>query len=152
MEWEKSVIQKMDIQDLDEVFSIEASSSPSPWSRNSFAEEMQNSFAHCFVMKGGNGSEQRVIGFICFRNVIEESELLDMGVHPEYREMGIGKKLMQFYIDFSCRRGIHTFYLEVKASNQSAIHLYQSFTYQFSGVRKKFYQGKSDALLMTKRV
>jgi ribosomal-protein-alanine N-acetyltransferase len=152
MEWEKSVIQKMDIQDLDEVFSIEASSSPSPWSRNSFAEEMQNSFAHCFVMKRGNGSEQRVIGFICFRNVIEESELLDMGVHPEYREMGIGKKLMQFYIDFSHRRGIHTFYLEVNVSNQSAIHLYQSFAYQFSGVRKKFYQGKSDALLMTKRI
>ena len=146
------VIQEMDIQDLDEVFAIEASSSPSPWSRNSFAEEMQNSFAHCFVMKRRNRSEQHVIGFICFRNVIEESELLDLGVHPEYREMGIGKKLMQFYIDFNHRRGIRTFYLEVNVSNQSAIHLYQSFAYQFSGVRKNFYQGKSDALLMTKRV
>jgi ribosomal-protein-alanine N-acetyltransferase len=152
MEWGKGVIQKMDIQDLDEVFSIEASSSQTPWSRNGFVEEIQNPFAHCFVMKGGNGSGQRVIGFICFRNVIEESELLDIAVHPDYRRRGIGKKLMQFYIDFSRQRGIHTFYLEVNASNQSAIQLYQAFTYEFSGVRKKFYQGKSDALLMKKRI
>ena len=151
MEWGQG-IQKMEIHDLDEVFSIEVASSQTPWSRNSFAEEIQNPLAHCFVMKGGNGSGQRVIGFICFRNVVEESELLDIAVHPDYRKMGIGKKLMQFYINFSRRRGIHTFYLEVNASNQSAIHLYQSFAYQFSGVRKNFYQGKSDALLMTKRV
>ena len=152
MEWGKGIIQKMEIHDLDEVFSIEAASSQTPWSRNSFAEEIQNPLAHCFVMKGGNGSGQRVIGFICFRNVIEESELLDIAVHPDYRRRGIGKKLMQFYIDFSRRRGIHTLYLEVNASNQSAIQLYQGFTYEVSGVRKKFYQGKSDALLMKKRI
>ncbi len=142
MEWGKGILQKMEIHDLDEVLSIEAASSQTPWSRNSFAEEIQNPFAHCFVMKGGNGSGQRVIGFICFRNVIEES----------YRRRGIGKKLMQFYIDFSRRRGIHTLYLEVNASNQSAIQLYQGFTYEVSGVRKKFYQGNFDALLMKKRI
>jgi ribosomal-protein-alanine N-acetyltransferase len=152
MEWEKNPIQKMDIQDLDEVFSIEAASSQAPWSKNSFAEEIQNPFAHCFVIRGGNESGQHVIGFICFRNVIEESELLEIAVHPDYRKMGIGKKLMQFYIDFSRRKGIQTFYLEVNASNQSAIQLYQAFTYQFLGVKKKFYQGKSDALLMRKRI
>jgi len=152
MEWEKSVIHKMDIEDLDEVFTIEAASSQAPWSKNSFAKEIQNPFAHCFVMKRENGSGQRVIGFICFRNVVEESELLDIAVHPDYRKMGIGKKLMQFYINFSRRRGIHTFYLEVNASNRSAIQLYQAFAYQSSGVRKKFYQGKSDALLMRKRI
>ena len=51
-------------------------------------------------MKRENGSEPSVIGFICFRNVTEESELLNIGVHPHYRQKGIGKKLMQFYIDF----------------------------------------------------
>jgi ribosomal-protein-alanine N-acetyltransferase len=142
----------MDHHDLDEVISIEAASSQTPWSRNCFTEQIQNPLGHCFVMKVGNGSGQRVVGFICFRNVIGESELLDLAVHPEYRRRGIGKKLMQFYIDFSRQRGIHTFYLEVNASNQPAIQLYQGFAYEFSGVRKKFYQGKSDAFLMKKRI
>jgi ribosomal-protein-alanine N-acetyltransferase len=152
MEWEKVVLQKMDIKDLDEVFSIETSDSLTPWSKNIFVEEMRNPLAYCFVMKTEDGSKQPVIGFICFRNITEESELLNIGVRPDYRQLGIGKKLMHFYIDFSRQRGIQTFYLEVHSSNQSAIHLYQLFSYQPSGMRKKFYQGKFDALLMMKKV
>ena len=152
MEWDKGAIQKMNIQDLDEVFSIETSASLTPWSKNMFVEEMRNRFDHCFVMRREDGSKKPVIGFICFRNITEESELLNICVHPDYRQLGIGKKLMQFYIDFSRQRGIKTFYLEVHSSNQSAIHLYQLFSYQSSGRRKKFYQGKFDALLMMKKI
>jgi ribosomal-protein-alanine N-acetyltransferase len=152
MEWENVVLQKMDIKDLDEVSSIETSDSLTPWSKNMFLKEIRNSLAYCFVMKKEDGSKQPVIGFICFRNITEESELLNIGVHPDYRQLGIGKKLMQFYIDFSRQRGIKTFYLEVHSSNQSAIHLYQLFSYQSSGRRKKFYQGKFDALLMMKKI
>ena len=152
MGWEKGAIQKMDINDLDEVLSIETSDPLTPWSKNMFVEEMRNPFAHCFVMKKEVESKQTVIGFICFRNVAEESDLLNICVHPAYRQLGVGKKLMEFYIDFSRRRGNNTFYLEVHSSNHSAIQLYQLFSYQSSGTRKKFYQGKFDALLMTKKV
>jgi ribosomal-protein-alanine N-acetyltransferase len=152
MEWDKGSIQKMNIQDLDEVFSIETSASLTPWSKNMFVEEMRNRFDRCFVMRREDGCKQPVIGFICFRNIIEESELLNICVHPDYRQLGVGKRLMQFYVDFSSRRGIRTFYLEVNSSNQSAIHLYQSFSYQSSGMRKNFYQGRFDALLMMKKV
>jgi len=104
------------------------------------------------VVRREDGCKQPVIGFICFRNITEESELLNICVHPDYRQLGVGKRLMQFYVDFSSRRGIRTFYLEVNASNQSAIHLYQSFSYQSSGMKKNFYKGKFDALLMMKKV
>jgi ribosomal protein S18 acetylase RimI-like enzyme len=59
---------------------------------------------------------------------------------------------MEFYIELSSRRGSRAFYLEVNSSNQSAIRLYRSFSYQPFGARKKFYQGKLDALLMVKKV
>jgi ribosomal-protein-alanine N-acetyltransferase len=151
---EKWNIQKMTPQDLEEVLSIEASASLTPWSLNMFREEMQNPFSYCFVMKSeeGSGSKAPVVGFICFRNVTEESELLNIGVHPHYRQRGIGKTLMQFYIDFCNPLKIGTFYLEVNASNQPAIHLYHRFSYQSFGMRKKFYQGKFDAILMMKKV
>ncbi len=142
----------MDIKDLGEVLSMEAPGSLAPWSKNMFIDEMRNASAFCFVIKKEDGSEQPVMGFICFRNMAEESELLKIYVHPDHRKLGVGKKLMEFYIDFSRQRGIRTFYLEVYSSNHSAIHLYQLFSYQPSGMRRKFYQGKFDALLMTKKL
>ncbi len=114
MEWEKVTIQKMDIQDLDEVISVESSSSGAPWSKGMFVEEMRNPFACCFVMKIEDQPRQRVIGFICFRNVAEESELLNICVHSDYRQLGAGRKLMEFYVEFCRRRGIKTFHLEVQ--------------------------------------
>jgi ribosomal-protein-alanine N-acetyltransferase len=151
MEWEKAIIQQMEIKDLDEVLAIETPESLTPWSRNMFIEEMRNPSASCFVMKREGESSEGVIGFICFRNMSVESELLNIGVHPHWRRLGIGRKMMQFYIDFCGRARIKTFYLEVNSSNQSAIDLYHLFSYQSFGRRKNFYQGKFDALLMMKK-
>jgi [ribosomal protein S18]-alanine N-acetyltransferase len=152
MEWERVTIQKMNVQDLEEVVSMETSSSLTPWSKNIFIKEIENYFSHCFVIKTGEPPHPLVIGYICFRNVKDESELLNLCVHPQYRQLGIGKKLMEYYMDYCSRKGIKTFYLEVNSSNGSAIHLYQCFSYQSFGMRKKFYQGKLDALLMMKKV
>jgi ribosomal-protein-alanine N-acetyltransferase len=91
------------------------------------------------------------MGFICFRIIEDESELLNICVHPQYRQLGVGKKLMQFYISLCSKIKIKTFYLEVDSSNQVAIHLYHLFAYQRVGIRKKFYRGKLDALLMMKK-
>ena len=149
---ENIAIEKMDIKDLDDVGSIERSNPLTLWSKEMFIEEMRNPFAYCFVMRKEEGTELRVIGFICFRNVLEESELLNICVHSDYRRRGVGGRLMHFYVDFSRQRGIKTFHLEVSISNHSAIHLYRLFSYESSGKRKNFYQGKFDALLMTKQV
>lgn len=151
MDWEKVTIQKMDLQDLDEIVSIEGSFSGAPWSKSMFVEEMRNPLAGCFVMKMEDQTHQRLVGFICFRNVAEESELLIIGVHSDYRQLGAGRRLMEFYVEFSRQRGIKTFHLEVDSSNHAAIRLYRIFSYEASGMRRKFYQGRFDALLMTKR-
>jgi ribosomal protein S18 acetylase RimI-like enzyme len=58
---------------------------------------------------------------------------------------------MQFYMEFGEAKQIKTFYLEVHVSNLPAIRLYERFSYQPAGTRKKFYQGKFDALMMVKR-
>ena len=55
---------------------------------------------------------------------------------------------MEFYIDFCKKKGVKNYYLEVHPLNMPAVRLYQSFAFQPAGKRKKFYQGKYDALLM----
>ncbi len=152
VEREKVTIQEMGIQDLDEVVSLETTNVDTSWSKNMFVGEMENPIASCFVMKNEDPHQPRVLGYICFRNVAEESELFKICVHPDYRGRGIGKRLMEFYVEFSRRRGTKTFHLEVHKSNQPAIRLYQLFSYECSGARRNFYQGNFDALLMTKIV
>ena len=141
----------MEREHLDELLLIEASSSLTPWSKEMFLEELRNPLAHCVIYRVDEVQGQSLAGFICFRNMGEESELLNIGVHPLYRRKGIGRKLMEFYIEFGKAKQIKTFYLEVHVSNPPAIRLYQGFSYQPAGTRKKFYQSKFDALMMVKR-
>ena len=146
-----SGIEKMEREHLDELLLIETSSSLTPWSKEMFLEELRNPLAHSFIYRVNEAQGHLLIGFICFRNIGEESELLNIGVHPFFRRMGIGRKMMQFYMEFGKAKQIKTFYLEVHVSNPPAIRLYEGFSYQPAGTRKKFYQGKFDALMMVKR-
>ncbi len=140
----------MDINDLKPVLSMEALSSLTPWSEKMFLEEMRNPASHCYVIKDLQNAGDPVLGFICFRRVIDESELLNLCVHPGYRRRGIGRVLMTFYIDLCREYHIRQFFLEVDPENQAALRLYRSLSYQPVGVRPRFYRGKTDALLMKK--
>lgn len=142
----------METRDLDVVLDMESSSFADPWSKSMFLEEMKNPFSYCFVIQIKEISKPQAVGFLCFRNIEHESELLKICVHPQYRQMGIGKKFMQFYISFCRVKKIRTFYLEVNSVNQAAIHFYHLFSYQSLGKRNKFYQGKFDALIMVKKM
>jgi ribosomal-protein-alanine N-acetyltransferase len=145
------MIHEMSEPDLDEVVQIDASSRPTPWSRQSFLQELKDPFSYCFTLKMEIDSRDQNIGFLCFRIVGQESEILALVIHPKFRGRGLSKQLMTFYIGFCSRREIKAFYLETAASNQAAIRLYRSFSYSPIGVRFKYYQGKEDALLMARR-
>ncbi len=144
-------IQPMGANHLAEVTSIAASSPLTAWTQRMFAEEMENAYSYCFVAEAYGISSRQIVGFICFRAIGRESELLNLGVRPEYRRQSAGRRLMQFYLDFSKKKGIKRFYLDVDPSNEPALRLYRSFCYVPSGMRKNLYAGKADALLMTRR-
>ncbi len=145
------MIHEMRESDLDDVVQMDASSRPTPWSRQSFLHELRNPFSYCFTLKKDIESDGQNVGFLCFRIVGEESEILSLVIHPRYRQKGLGKQLMKFYIEFCSRREIKAFYLETGVSNQAAICLYESFSYHSIAIRPKYYEGKEDALLMARR-
>ena len=146
------MIREMEPRDLEEVLPMEQASALSPWSRQMFIDELIHPLASCYVITEDGQSRPALAGFICFRNVENESELLNLSVHPLYRRQGVGRKLMQFYLDRCDALGIEKSHLEVSVSNEEALGLYRSFSYKEVGMRKKFYQGRFDALLMMKRI
>ena len=45
-----------------------------------------------------------------------------------------------------------TITLEVNENNLSAIRLYDKFSFDKLGIRKKYYNGESDAIIMSKKL
>lgn len=50
---------------------------------------------------------------------------IGVGLHPDYRERGIGTRLMQHAIDHAKEYGFTELRLECRASNERALHVYE---------------------------
>ncbi|WP_319781046.1 ribosomal protein S18-alanine N-acetyltransferase [Maridesulfovibrio sp.] len=89
-----------------------------------------------------------LVGYLAYSIVLDEMEVLNLGVHPRFRRKGIGRALM-LELMHKCRemnvtRGL----LDVKESNAPAIGLYESLGFKQVGIRKKYYPDtREDALL-----
>jgi ribosomal protein S18 acetylase RimI-like enzyme len=63
--------------------------------------------------------------------------------------MVFGSFLLENLISFAKKLNIKVITLEVNECNLSAIKLYNKFNFNKVGVRKKYYDGKNDAIIMT---
>jgi putative acetyltransferase len=61
---------------------------------------------------------------------------LGMGVLPEYRGQGVGRRLLQACIAKAHAKGITRIELEVRADNERAIALYKSLGFQQEAVKR----------------
>ena len=74
------------------------------------------------------------------RAVVDQGEILNLGVLLTARRRGIGSALVRRMLaDFS-RRGVVSAFLEVRESNLPAQRLYESFGFTAVGRRPRYYQ------------
>jgi len=139
-------IEEMRLQDVDQVLGIERRSYPTPWSRRAFVSELtENAYAHYLVARLG----QRVVGYIGMWFVIDEGHITNVAVHPDARNRGVGRQLMQAAMDLARLSGGVRVTLEVRISNAVAQHLYSSLGFQTVGVRRGYYTDNGeDAYIM----
>ena len=141
-------IRRMLKRDLDEVLIIEKLSFPAPWSRNMFEQEFLFPHAHLLVAAESPHSSQ-VRGYLCFWLVAEETHILNLAVHPDWRRQGVGARLLEYVIDFSRAKGAEEVLLEVRRSNYGAISLYRHFHFKPQGIRPRYYrESGEDAIVM----
>jgi ribosomal protein S18 acetylase RimI-like enzyme len=62
--------------------------------------------------------------------------------------MGLGRGLMHALITQARRRGVAELFLEVRADNPIARTLYESLGFEQIGLRRRYYRGGIDAVLM----
>src|SRR5262245_46410951 len=68
---------------------------------------------------------------------LQHSGVLGMGLLPEYRGHGLGRKLAERTIAAARGKGIERIELEVFASNTRAIRLYERLGFAHEGVKRK---------------
>ena len=87
-----------------------------------------------------------------FRFLSGEGELMRIAVLPEYRGRGYSRKLMERLEESARAAGAQELTLEVRESNEAALHLYKSCGFRVEAVRKDYYRNpKENALILWKR-
>lgn len=141
------LIRKMTEQDLDEVMKIEKESFSLPWSRESYLGELKNSFANYIVCDCAGD----IAGYAGIWVVFEEAHITNVAVGKFFRAKGIGLALMVQAERIARAKKATRILLEVRPSNEAALHLYQNLNYIQTALRKAYYSDNGeDAIVMTK--
>ena len=75
-----------------------------------------------------------------------------MVVAEKYRNCGIGQALLRELIAAGEAAGLAAFTLEVRVSNEAAIHIYEKTGFHSEGIRPGFYEKpREDAMIMWRR-
>ena len=94
-------------------------------------------------------TDGELTGFVCYRVVEREGELLNLAVAPEARRSGIGAGLLQEVLRRARAAGAVSLYLEVRESNAAALGLYRRFGFQVQSRRHGYYSNPAaDALTL----
>ncbi len=140
-------IRPMKSEDIPRVYEIDKASAALYWPERSYHFEVEkNESSRPFVAVDRDGT---IHGFIVFWLIIDEAHLANFAVNEEVRCMGVGRALLNHGLRACYEGGARVSFLEVRAGNAPAVHLYETTGYHTEGVRKGYYQDNhEDALLM----
>ncbi|MEH6617326.1 MAG: ribosomal protein S18-alanine N-acetyltransferase [Porticoccus sp.] len=139
-----SAIRPMVAEDVSYVSAIEQQVTPHPWRESQFLESVSKH--HCLVLS----LEAQIIGYTVYTIVAGEAEILNIAIHPDYQGKGYGRQLLEYLMSIVSEQA-ERFFLEVRASNHPAIHLYQDVGFVEICLRQNYYQtssGPEDAIVM----
>ena len=98
------------------------------------------------------GEEGHTAGYLNFRVIAGEGELMRVAVLPEQRGCGIAAGLMEEMMAAAETMGVSDITLEVRASNVPALKLYDRFGFKAEAVRKNYYDHpQEDAVIEWRR-
>lgn len=142
------LIRPMRAEDTEAVAALEAAVFSQPWSHRDFLEMVEKENTLYIVAV----DEERIVGCCGVWNICGDGNISNVLVEEKLRCQGIGRLLLQTLFAWGEELGITAYTLEVRLSNASAIHLYESLGFERAGIRPRFYKKpEEDALIMWKR-
>lgn len=140
------MIRQADISDLKTIAEMESICLPHPWDDTAL-EVLLTDDRYTALIFEKDGTAVGYIGSSC---VIDECEIGNLCVLPEYRRGGIGRSLIDGLEDLMKARGVTKIFLEVESGNAPAIVLYEHAGFIKYSSRKDYYGPGRDAELYCK--
>jgi [ribosomal protein S18]-alanine N-acetyltransferase len=141
-------IREATSRDLPGIVEIERLSFDNPWSLDAFERELSLPFSRMIVATKTATENASLIGFLCRWIVADECHILNVAVHPQMRQQGIGKRLMQHALAEARAKNVQVITLEVRRSNLAARSLYRKLEFQERRLRRNYYGQGEDAIVM----
>ena len=113
--------------------------------------EVDTTYSNPFSRKIEYVIDNRSVGYLEYSLIYDRMEIDNFLVLDEYRNKGIGTKLLAHLISLAINYRVINITLEVRVSNDVAINLYKKFGFREVALRK-YYYGDEDGILMEKRV
>lgn len=136
----------MQMADINAIMAIEPEIYAYPWTRGNFSDSLNAGYS-CWIYEQDN----IIIGYAVVMLVLDEAHLLNISIAKAYQGQGLGRSLLHHLMQIARRHGAAHLFLEVRPSNQTAIHLYESMGFNEMAVRRGYYpaaDGREDAILM----
>jgi ribosomal-protein-alanine N-acetyltransferase len=141
-----SEIRPMHELDVPVIVAIERAAYQFPWSEGIFRDCLRVGYV-CRVVEAGD----EMAGYGIMSVGAGEAHILNVCIANEYRRRGLARKLLLYLLERARASGMYEAFLEVRPSNTTAAHLYQSMGFQQVGVRRGYYQstaGREDAAVL----
>ena len=141
------MIREMNASDIDAVAALEAEIFSMPWSARGFADTLHREDVLFLVACEG----ENLLGYVGVYCTADEGEITNVAVAQPARRRGVGRALIGELIRELADREIFRIVLEVRASNEPAIRLYEQEGFAVAGRRKNFYEKPTeDAYVMVR--
>ncbi|MDR3216388.1 MAG: ribosomal protein S18-alanine N-acetyltransferase [Clostridiaceae bacterium] len=131
---------------IPQIAAIEKEAFPdTAWSEKMLLDELSNPLAHYFVCV----KSDVVLAYGGLHEVADEGQITNVAVKKDKRRCGLASKILDAMLEFAVSAGLFELTLEVKESNFAARALYKNFGFTETGLRKNYYGGIENAVLMT---
>lgn len=140
------VLRPMTRADIALVERLERSSYPYPWSGGIFRDCLAAGYC-CEVLAHRGG----LAGYGVMSVAVGEAHILNLCIAEQHRHHGLGRRLLEHFIEVAQERGADHLFLEVRPSNAAARRLYESAGFNQIGTRPNYYpdlRGREDALIL----
>lgn len=118
------------------------------WPNNSIASCLHQRFVTVIFAGMDTLSDDPPTGFLVWRQIADEAEIISLGVTPSTQRGGIARYLLR-ELETQCRaKRLRRILLDVAATNIAALALYRGAGYQAIAERKTYYRDGTNALVM----
>ncbi|MEM6833461.1 MAG: ribosomal protein S18-alanine N-acetyltransferase [Pseudomonadota bacterium] len=147
--------------DAEALASLNTASFPTAWGERWSAGDVKSALSMGGVRAraakaDGSAKSDPLIGFVLARQVMDEAEILLIGVDTQFRRQGIGQKLLEDFFKDAKSRRIRRVFLEVRECNEAARALYRKLGFITVGQRPGYYRNKAGktapALTLERRI